>query len=886
VFRFLLLLVSLPLLSAGQGLPEAANLFRAGKIKEAQILLDRITKEQPGNPAAWNLLGAVLDEQKDYPRAEASFARALSLAPDSVQVLNNFGNHQLAAGKPDQALATFRKVLKLDPAHSNANLQVARLLVDRKDGKTALLHLARLQPPYGDAPGVLLLRVRALFLSGQRDEAFVLLDRIESAANSAAAWYSIGLALGQAGEYSRAETAFSKALQADPANPDIQHDLGLAAMRAGNPARAQTVFEGMLRVNPQDPEALFQLGRAAAEQAHYFDALILLAKARVLAPQREDIIHTIATTAAKGGYFGDAAVAFGDYLKLRPDDEVARRDRGFAYACAGVPRLALPDLEWYAKRHPSDAQGQFELGFGLTSSNPAKAFEHLDQAIRLKPDLGEAVLSRGALYQNEGDTAKALPDLERAAKLMPNQARALVLLGRAYIQLDRPQDAVPLLRRAYQLAPNDTLALMYFGRALNQTGQEQEGSKILEQLARIGGDKLGKLVRPGTLNFLNLPPEEFNKEYEKSLKIAVQARSGAPEVRRTLARFFLETGRRDESLAEYRGILSAQPGPDVLAVVGRDLLEAGEYEMAWTSLEGAIAAGTQPDARLDLVLVHQARHDPNSALRELDQIPEKDRSGDYYLLRAHVLDSLGKVPEAIESLNLGMQKAPTRADLYENAAALLLKHGMDADAQKLLDKAAAVLPNEPNLLLFRATVLAINGRGGDAIAATIRISNRWPEWARPYLVRSIIEKQRANISEELKNIRTAIDMGERTPEAYFQLAQALHENDPDNPKPAYDAALKAAQLDPSDPWSQALAGRLAWQLGDYDTSLKYLREGIRLRADFLQAHFWLAATLRSLGKGEEAQKELEEVRRIHDQNPHAEEKEAPNTRDRLFPAGR
>jgi len=884
--RFLLLIISLPSLSTGQNLPEAADLFRAGKFKEAETLLDRLTKEQPANPAAWNLLGAVLDEQKDFARAEASFTRALALVPNSAQVLNNFGNHRLAAGKPEQALATFQKVLKLDPAHPNANLQVARLLVERKDGKAALACLAKLKAPDGDAPGVLLLRVRALFLAGQKDEASRVLGRVEAKAEGPAAWYSIGLALGQAGEYARAETAFSKALEADPANLDIQHDLGVAAIRAGNPARAQRVFEGMLSINPRDPETLYQLGRAAAEQEHYFDALILLAKARVLAPQREDIIHTIAATAAKGGYFGDAAVAFGDYLKLQPDDELARRDRGFAYACAGVQRLALPDLEWYAKRHPANAEGQFELGFGLSASDAAKSLEHLNQAIRLKPDHAEALVTRATVYLNEGEPLKAVPDLERAVKLIPNQPRALVLLGRAYVQLDRPQDAVPVLRRAYELAPTDTLALMYYGRALNQTGQEQEGAKILDQLAVVGGDKLGKFVRPGTLNFLNLPPAEFNKEYERSLKIAVQSRSGAPDLRQKLARFYLETGRREEGLAEYKGILSAQPGPDVLIDVGRDLLEAGEYEMARTSLERAIAAGAQPDARLDLVLVHQARHDSNSALRELDQIPEKDRNGDFYLLRAHVLDSLGKVPEAIESLNLGLRKAPTRADLYENAAALLLKHRMDAEARRVLDQAAVVLPNEPELLLLRAMVLAINGRGGDAIAAIIKISNRWPEWSRPYLVRAIIEQQRANATEELKNIRTAVAMGERTPEAYYQLALALHETDPDNPRPAYDAILKALDLDPSDPWVQALAGRLAWQLGDYNASLKFLREGIRLGADFVQAHFWLAATLKSLGKDAEAAKEMEEVGRIRARNPRAEEKEAPNTRDRLFPTAR
>lgn len=64
--------------------------------------------------------------------------------------------------------------------------------------------------------------------------------------------------------------------------------------------------------------------------------------------------------------------------------------------------------------------------------------------------------------------------------------------------------------------------------------------------------------------------------------------------------------------------------------------------------------------------------------------------------------------------------------------------------------------------------------------------------------------------------------------------------------------------------------------------LSHLREGIRLKKDFVQAHFWLAATYRSLGKNAEADAEMAEVARIHQQNPRAQAEEAPHTRERLF----
>lgn len=876
------LAIPILLLAAAQPLPQAVELFRQGKLAEAETALRQLTQTTPADPAVWNLLGAVLDERHGYSEAETCFKRALALAPASAGILNNLGNHYLAAGQPGEALAAFRKVMAVEPQHQNANLQMARLLVERKQGAAALGHLARLKPPAAGSPAVELLRARALDQAGRKAEAKALFAKLESSADSPAGWYSLGLALGETGEYAPAESAFSKALEADPANPDIQHNLGLAALRAGHVERAQQVFEAMLRVNPEDPEALFQLGRTLAQAGNYDEALRPLARARALAPKRPDIVHAVATTAAQAGYFGDAGMAFDDYLKLRPDDEVARRERGFAFACAGIKHWALPDLEWYVQRHPGDAEGHFQLGFALSVNELARATRELNEALRLKPDLAEAYLTRGAIYQSEGKALQAVPDLEHAVSLRPDHVKALVLLGRAYLQLERPKDAARVLRHGYELAPEDSQVLMNYGRALLQTDQREEGQRILERLGKVGADRLARRAVPGTLGLMGLPEAEFNKRYEANLRSALKSHSGAPEVRQMLARFLLSTGRRDEAFAEYKELLAGPAEPDVLRDGGRGLLEAGEFALAKEFLARAAAADPDARVRLDLVVALLGNREPDAALGELDRVSEKDRQGDYYLLRAQVSDAQGKIDEAVRNLNLGFSKAPTRAGLYEKAVSFLLRHRMDGEALKLLEQATTLLPDEPDLLLLQATVLAIQNRASDALALLGRISSRWPEWSRAYLVRAIIEENHGNSQAALKSVETALAMGEQGAEAYYYLAQALYHAAPDSPRPALEAVRKALALDASDPWAQALAGRLAWQAGDFEASLGYLLEGIRLKKDFVQAHFWLAATYKSMGRQAESAAELAEVQRIHERNPQAEAEEAAHTRDRLF----
>ncbi len=60
--------------------------------------------------------------------------------------------------------------------------------------------------------------------------------------------------------------------------------------------------------------------------------------------------------------------------------------------------------------------------------------------------------------------------------------------------------------------------------------------------------------------------------------------------------------------------------------------------------------------------------------RELDHTAEPERQGDYYLLRAQILDAQGKVQEAAAALNQGIRAAPQKPFIYYQTTSFLLKH--------------------------------------------------------------------------------------------------------------------------------------------------------------------------------------------------------------------
>lgn len=867
-------------------LARAADFLRQGQPQEAEKLLAAFVKAEPGSAVAWNLLGAALDEQNKHEQAQAAFDLAVRLAPRAASVWNNLGNHYVACGNPAKALDSFRKVLALDPAHSNANLQLARLAVDRKDGAEALRHLDVLPDAKSMGASVAVLRARALSMNGQKAESLLILDRLEKSADSPAAWYSVGLAFAEQSEFVRAEALLTRAVEAEPANSDFLYSLGLAALRANHPQRAQQVAEAGLRIRPADPELLFLIGRAITAQKRFDDAILALVQARKLAPNRADILRFLAETSAQAGFVGDAALLFDDYLKLKPGDEFARFQRGMAYASSGKKQEAAKDLGWYASRHPADPAGHFGLGFSLTTIDPQRAFDQLNKAIQLRPNYVEAHAIRGALYHRQGRTAEAISDLEYVASESPDDVETLDLLGQAYLSQERPADAAKVLQRAYERSPDNPKILMHLGNALRNSGREEAGDRLLKKLADVGSDRVGERLAPGKVSFLFLSPEEQRARYESNLRSLLKSRGTDYALQSKLARLLLGDGRTEEALISYRQILEGQADSDVLLGCARELMKFHNYELALQFQRKVIATNPSPAAWLDLTFAVSETSGPDAALRELHNVSNDGRNSDYHLLEAQLLDKLGRVPDAVRSLNLSLAQAPDRADLYLSATMFLFKNRMERDALGMLELATKRLPEDMDLQLLKAVVLGLSKRVEEASALLGQISKRWPEWSRPYLVRGILEESHSKSDEALKDIETAMTLGDRSAEAYLYLAMALNHARPTETAKAMDAVHRAMELSPEDPWAKILAGRLSIDAGDFENAERYLKQAIKLQEDLAQAHFWLGSAYRAMGRMPEAEAEMAKMEKIRELNPRAEENEGGGVRDRLFSVGR
>ena len=842
---------------------QAVGFLGKGESAEAEKVLRQFLLEHPRDARALGLMGVVLDSQQRYDEAEPYYTQAIDLNPRSLALLNNLGNHYLARGEMERARAAFARVVALQVDHANANLQLARISLQEKNGSQAIAYLRRM--PHGDqtAPAAQLLRAQALDVQGRRAEAVnVLVELARQTPRDAPVAFSIGMMYVSWKRYEDAEKAFGQALEAEPTNFDVLYNLGLAAMHAGHLDRAQGVFAVALKQRPEDVDTLYNLASIRSRQGHAEQAMELLVQAHHLTPQRPDILLLMAQTAEKLGYYTDTAEVLDQYLKLDPTDEVARRERAFALACISRQDEALPDLRRYVQMRPKDARGLYELGMAETIRDRDQALQHFSQALEIEPHFDDARSARAVLNFQAGKFLQAVEDLELVRKSEPENFSALDTLGECYLKLGRNQEALDTLSHAAQLAPNDPEALMRYSRALLSVGRKEEARAILHQFEQLGPHVRSRPHR-GLLDFFNLAPAQRSAQFLANIEAQVRIYPRNPTVRMRLGEELLAQGKTAEALQTFREVLPLTSEANILAECGKALLAGEQYNAAREFLERAVANDVSAsDSRLDLALVLFHVSGAEAGLAELEKGPIMQRRGDYFLLRAQMLDAQGKLEEAGESLNQGIRAAPTRPDLYFQAALFLIKHAQLQPAVDLLQQALRVIPDEPKLLLTQAIAYGLMDWPVETRKLLNKIESRWPDWSQPYLIDGVILSGHARFAEAKPLLESAIALGSDDATAYYNLALADNQITPPDEEGARHAIEAALRLSPADADIQSLAGKIACEQKDYPGALEHLNAAVRIQPELAEAHEWLGRTYRALGETEKTTSEMKEVERI------------------------
>jgi len=121
----------------------AVSALKTGQVTDAMPLADCATASRTATWRAWNARGVVADLAQDWDMAAKCYARALELAPDKAEVLNNQGWSRVLRGDWAGALPYFQDAATLDPNSERiadnldlAKTALAAALPSRRSGES------------------------------------------------------------------------------------------------------------------------------------------------------------------------------------------------------------------------------------------------------------------------------------------------------------------------------------------------------------------------------------------------------------------------------------------------------------------------------------------------------------------------------------------------------------------------------------------------------------------------------------------------------------------------------------------------------------------------------------------------------------------------------
>lgn len=353
---------------------------------------------------AWDILNAL---NPGTVTKDGFIAQFPAQRPD---VLENYVRG-ITALNDQEKIKYFKEVVRLEPTHALAMLQLGKSYYKARDYEAAASWLARV--PMKDA-------------------------------NANEAQFYLGLATFYGGHMDKAETAF-RALAARLPLTEVLNNLGVVAARRGGKG-ARGYFEKTVQTDPNEPDYRFNLAVTLFREGDMQGAAKELRELLAIHPDSE--AKTFLEAIASGTQPARMPL---ERIK-RNYDESTFRQIALEIENTNEARLAKSDPASHAAFHVRHGQ---EL---LQSGLPGEAEKEYREAVVLDPGSAEAHAGLAAVLENDQDITAARNEARMSLKLQPT-AEAYLVMARLDLAENKSASAVQNVDRALALDPGNAAAV-------------------------------------------------------------------------------------------------------------------------------------------------------------------------------------------------------------------------------------------------------------------------------------------------------------------------------------------------------------------------------------------------------------------------------------------
>jgi tetratricopeptide (TPR) repeat protein len=451
---------------------------------------------------------------------------------------------------------------------------------------------------------------------------------------TAGAYNTLGALYAQADRVACAISAFQAALQLDGENWQAHYNLGLALLRKGNRPRAEQEFRAAIQWKPDSAAAHFAL------------ATLLQDEQRPGAEQE-----------------------FKKVIEIDPAHTEAQNSLGMLYTRQGKDAEAAALFRQAIRNDPNFAGAHVNLGLTLARQEAfVQAEKEFRAALQIEPNNVEAYRALGMLQAKTGRVGDAVESFRNVVNLLPKSSEAHLNLGIALVDAyDRTagfQEFVAALR----LDPNSAGAHYNLGRFFFESSKYDQARSELETALRLQPDFAGACY------FLALTERQVDNTQRATdlFQKVVALQPDNADAQYLLGRSLERAGETSQAIAHWKMALQADPN----------------LSEALYSLARIMKKISDPEAQH-----YQDRFDE---LQQKQQIKNRvGQLGNFAIQAANAQNWPQALQEMQEAIALCGQ-CEDAAHLHKNLGLMYCRTGKLDDAQKELDAAVALNPDDPD----------------------------------------------------------------------------------------------------------------------------------------------------------------------------------------------
>lgn len=605
--------------------------FMLGNLEQADRQLALYLEDNSGSVTARKLHALVKLKLKDFRGAEQLVRPVVNARPDDVIALNILADSLLYQNRLEELAPISEKIAELRPDSARAKTRMAvGLLMQGKDdaGIDTLESAIEIDPQFQSAEMLLVLhhlRTKSYEQAEQAAGAFA-----EKHPDSALAHNLRGKVYLARGQVEQASQALERAREISPGDPYACRNLALIALGKSNTDEARKLLNEVLEHNEG-----------------YLPTMSLLAALE----QRE-------------GEFEAMKVLLNEAIDRHPDAVTPRVLLAQQYLAEGKPDQALAMLDEVTRSRNRNnplllnVLGQAQLDAG-EFEQAELTFRDL---VKLIPDSPQTRFQLARAYGGLNDRAAMKHELQKTLELQPDHLLAGIALTRISLQEGDMEGAKQQLASLKSTAPNAVDVMKLEGEILIRSGEPEKALEIYQTLFE---------VVPDTRNLLRLTLLQWQMEQRETAISGLEGwlaeHPSDTAARRSLASYYMQTGRRDLAMQQYEEVLRISArDPIVLNDMAWHLRES-DPDRALELADRAHTIAPKSASIMDtLVVILIERGDTRRAERVLEEAMEiAPDSPTLHYRRAMLLDTRGETKQAIAELSLILEKKqdfPERAD--------------------------------------------------------------------------------------------------------------------------------------------------------------------------------------------------------------------------------